>query len=80
MIYGTLIIKNVSGLPYVVEELGGLVMGDQESVNLLDSKMSGYYDDWEAANRAVTQLTTTKLYESVESGDLEVIASIPPGI
>jgi len=69
---GSVKIKNVSGVPYTVEEVDQIV-ADQAELELMD-----YYDDWKAANRLVTQTTTAKLYADIQAGDVTVVANLPP--
>lgn len=75
---GSIKIKNVSGSHYVVEELGGLVMADQEQIDLLNPSLPQHYADWADANRLVTTLTTAKLNQDIQSGDIEVVENSGP--
>lgn len=77
MTNGTIKIKNVSGSHYVVEELGGHVITDQETIDLLDPSLPQHYADWEDANRLVTTLTTAKLYQSIQAGEIVVVENRP---
>jgi len=70
---GTLKIQNVSGASYAVEELGGLAIADQATIDLLDPLLSPHYTDWDAANRLVTELPTAKLYQDIQAGRLTII-------
>jgi hypothetical protein len=73
MTRGSIKIQNVSGTHYVVEELGGLVVADQETIDLLDPALVQHYADWEDANRLVTSLPTAKLYQDIQAGVVVVI-------
>ena len=74
---GVLKLKNVSGSPYAVEELSGVVVADQETIDLLDPALPQFYMTWEDANRLVTELTGAKLYQDIQAGDIEVTESQP---
>lgn len=69
---GSLIIKNVSGSPYTVEEID-VVLEDQGQVDLMD-----HYGDWESARRLVTSTSTAKLYTDIVAGAVEVVQTTPP--
>jgi len=73
---GTVKIKNVSGAPYFVEEMDGLEVADQATIDLLDLTLTPHYVSWEAANRLVTELTTAKLYQDIQAGKLTVIDNV----
>lgn len=75
---GVVKIRNVSGSPYTIEELNGHVLAHNASVNLCDPEVPNYYQDWEAANRLVSELTTAKLYQDIQAGKLTVVLSRPP--
>lgn len=75
---GVVRIKNVSGAPYIIEELSGHELADQEEINLCDPAIENYYRDWEAANRLVTELTTAQLHQDILAGKLTIIESRPP--
>lgn len=70
---GILRIKNISGAPYSFEELGGHTIQDQETVDLMDTSLPAFYDDWIAAWSAAKELSTTKLYQDIQAGDLEIV-------
>jgi hypothetical protein len=74
---GRVVVKNVSGEDYTIEEIDHL-LADQEQVDLLDLDLSSHYQDWEAANRLVTGLETAKLYQDIQSGDVEIVENTPP--
>jgi len=74
---GKVTVKNVSGSDYVVEELGGHVVADQGTVDLMDETLPTHYDDWEAANRVVTE-GASKLYQDILLGEVELVESVSP--
>lgn len=70
-IQGIVSVKNVSGSTYTIEEID-YTMQDQEVVNLMETGLPNHYEDWEAAKRLVTELTTAKLYQDIQAGDVEI--------
>lgn len=70
-IQGVVCVKNVSGAEYTIEEIK-YTMQDQEVVDLMNTGLPNHYEDWQAAKRLVTELTTSKLYQDIQSGDIEI--------
>lgn len=68
-------IKNVSGSSYVIEEMHGFVLQDQEEVDLLDVNAPEHYVYWSDANQLVTNTPTAKLYQDIQAGLIEVVES-----
>jgi len=75
---GSVIIKNESGSTYNVVELGGLELANGAQLDLMDSGLASYYDDYEAANTLVTTLATAKLRQDILTEDIVVIFNSPP--
>ena len=75
---GVLKIKNVSGGPYDIEELAGHTIADQEEIDICDSNLAVYYEGYKSALRLVEETTTAKLYQDIQSGDIEVTEKTPP--
>lgn len=75
---GVVRIKNVSGEDYTVEEVGGLVLPDQEVFNILDPAVPNTYTDFEAAFRLVAELTTAKLYQDIQAGKVALLETTSP--
>jgi len=72
---GSVIIKNVSGDAYMIEELFGYALADGEEIDLLNAETDHFYRDWESANRLVTDLPTAKLYQDIQEGLIEVVTN-----
>jgi len=72
-IAGTVVIKNMSGAPYPVEELMGYVLAPSAEVDLMNSALPFFYSDWIAANRLVTALPTAKLFRDIQVGKIQVV-------
>jgi hypothetical protein len=70
-IQGIVSVKNVSGAEYTIEEID-YTMQDQEVVDLLNTGLPNHYEDWESAKRLVTTLTTAKLYQDIQAGNVVV--------
>lgn len=75
---GVVKVKNVSGVPYSIEELGGHIIADQEVLDLCDSGLPLYYGSYLIAVRLVEETTTAKLYQDIQLGDIEVTEKTPP--
>jgi hypothetical protein len=59
-------VRNVSGLAYAIEEIGGYVLGPGEEVDLMDPNLvAGYYCTMDAALHAINELPRTKIYQAV---------------
>lgn len=70
---GAVVIKNVSQTSYEVAEIGGHVLAPQSQVDLLDTNLPEFYDDWQAAKDLVTEENTSQLYQDIEAGTIEVV-------
>jgi len=68
---GKISVKNVSGSTYHVEEID-YTMQDQEVVDLMEPGLPNHYEDWGTAKRLITELTTSKLYQDIQGGDIEI--------
>ena len=77
---GTLKIKNVSGAPYSVEELGGVILDIGGEIDLMDEALPSHYDHWEAANAAAYTSPEGRLCQDIDAGILEVVDATPPSI
>ena len=76
---GILRVKNVSGVAYSIEELGGHSLADQEEVDLLDTALPTHYGSFSDAERAVNGCCgDTKLRQDIVAGDIEVTLSQKP--
>ena len=75
---GIVKIKNVSGSDYTVAEIGGHLLTDQAEVDLLDTELPTFYDDWEVAKRLVTEQNASQLYQDILLGEIEVVSLVPP--
>ena len=75
---GIVKIKNVSGTDYVLEELAGLVLVDQEEVDLLNPEIPDAYDEYQVALVLVTALTTAQLYQDIQAGKITLLETTPP--
>jgi hypothetical protein len=73
MIQGIVKIKNVSGSDYAVAEIGGHVLADQEVIDLLDTSLPEFYDDWDVVKALVTEENTSQLYQDILLGEVEVV-------
>ena len=76
---GSVVIQNNTNETYFVEELGDYELLTGDTVDLLDDELPNYYRDWDSANRLVSSLPTAKLYQDIQSGDIEVMANTPGG-
>lgn len=72
---GLVLIKNVSGASYTVEELAGYELQNGAEVDLLSRALPFYYDSWESANRLVTACPTAKLYRDIQAGKVQVVVN-----
>lgn len=72
---GSVIIKNVSGADYWVEELTGFVLANGAEVDLMSRELPFYYLDWESANRLVTDCPTAKLFRDIQAGKIQVVSN-----
>jgi hypothetical protein len=71
---GSVIIKNKTVNPYIIEELWGYSLPSGESVDLCDENLAHYYSDFDAANRLVSELETAKLYQDIQDEKIEVVS------
>lgn len=74
----SVIVKNMSGVDYDVAELGGVVLGDGQSIDLMDDNLVTYYDSWAAANGLVAKANSSQLWADIAAGKIEVVESKPP--
>jgi hypothetical protein len=75
---GSIKIKNKTGSPYVVVELGSAVtIPAGGEIDLLDDQLARYYGDYESAHRLVSELATAKLRQDIIAGDIEVTLDRP---
>jgi hypothetical protein len=75
---GSVKIKNKTGTPYVVVELGSAVtIPAGGEIDLLDDQLARYYGDYDAAHRLVSELATAKLRQDIVAGDIEVTLDRP---
>jgi hypothetical protein len=75
---GSVKIKNKTGSPYVVVELGSdVTIPAGGEIDLLDDQLARYYGDYDAAHRLVSELATAKLRQDIVAGDIEVTLDRP---
>lgn len=73
---GSVIIKNLSAEPYIIEELGGTSsLPSGESLDLMGDTIPSYYDNWNAANYLVTVENPSKLWADIQAGKIELVSS-----
>jgi hypothetical protein len=65
-------IKNATNTPYLVVEIGGVIIQPGAEIDIMDEDIDGHYEDYEAANRLVTCLETAKLRKDIVAGDIIV--------
>jgi hypothetical protein len=72
---GSVKVKNVSGSPYVVEELGGYALAAGATVDLVgeNTETVHRYGDFYTAKRLVESVTTAKLYRDIRLGAIELV-------
>jgi len=70
---GSIKIKNATGSPYAVVEMGGTVVAPGAEIDMLDENVAGHYNDYEAAHRLVSELATAKLRQDIVAGDIVVM-------
>lgn len=75
---GIVKVKNVSGSDYAMAEIGGHLLADQAEVDLLDTELPTFYDDWEVAKQLVTEQNASQLYQDILLGQIEVVSLVPP--
>ena len=74
---GSVVIKNNSGTPYVVAECGSVSIDPDEILDICALDTPGKYE-WEAANRLVTAMVGSQLYQDIQSGDIQVVTNRAP--
>lgn len=74
---GSIIVRNTTGSPYAVQEMGGTTIAPGAELDLLSEAVAGRYTDYEAANRLVTALPTAQLYQDIQAGTIVIVANIP---
>lgn len=77
---GSIVIKNNTGSPYSVVEMGGTTITPGAEIDMLAEATPGHYGDYEAAHRLVSELATAKLRQDILAGDILVTLDQPPSI
>lgn len=67
------VIRNVSGGDYAVAELGGVIIADDATLDLMD-----HYDNWDAARALVMTANPSQLWADIQAGDVEVVSTAAP--
>jgi hypothetical protein len=75
---GSIKIKNTTGSPYSVVEMGGTIIAPGAEIDMLDENVAGHYGDYEAAHRLVSELATAKLRQDIITGVIVVSLDQPP--
>ena len=73
---GSIIVRNTTGSPYAVVEMGGTVIAPGAEIDILDENVAGHYGDYEAAHRLVSDLTTAKLRQDIVAGNIVVVTNV----
>ena len=74
----SVLLKNVSGGDYTVEELGGIIIADDATIDLMDEGLAAFYDNWDVAYGLVTNTNASKLWTDIQAGDIEVVSTTRP--
>ena len=81
MIRGVLKIRNDSGAPYPIAEIGGHVLADGAELDLCDPAVPNYYEGpggWSAADLLVRKCEAAQLRIDIVAGNITVTESTRP--
>jgi hypothetical protein len=73
----SVVIKNVSGGEYTILELGGIIIANNATIDLMDDGLAIFYDNWTIASELVTKPNPSQLWTDIQAGDIEVVSSTP---
>jgi hypothetical protein len=73
---GSITIKNATGAPYAVVEMGGTIIAPGAEIDMLDENVVGHYGDYDAAHRLVCELATAKLRQDIVAGNIVVVTNV----
>ena len=74
----SVLLKNTSGGDYAVAELGGTVVADDATIDLMDDELDVFYDNYNMAKDLVTRENQSQLWADIQAGDIEVVSTTPP--
>jgi hypothetical protein len=75
---GSVTIKNISGSNYAVAELGGLIIADDATIDLMDDSLAAFYNNYDMVEALVTTPNNSQLWTDIQAGNIKVIATVPP--